>query len=252
MLSIHNQNGSRTRKHNYLLRGFIYCANCGSRFWAEQHKKPSSTIIECYFCSKCKRGTYVKITDLEKQVEKLFGDIEVTKDYAKDLHDKAKQIIEESRASRYSEVQSILNQKTQVEKKITNAEDSLLDGTFTKEQYQRIIQRLNNDLLLINRALQDASGAYQKKFESIKQLVSMATNIQQTYKDADPELKRHYLSLFFTKIVVKDGKIIEALPSADLKPMIRNGKIKVRVKTNWLRMLNEIRTFFRENPDAEF
>lgn len=233
MLANHNQNGSRTRKHNYLLRGFIFCGICGSRFWAEQHKKPTATV-ETYFCSKCKRGTYVKIKELEKRVEELFGDIEVTKEYAKELHEKAKQIIEESRQSRYSEVQSILNQKTQIEKKIVNAEDSLLDGTFTKEQYRRIIQRLNSDAALIDKSLRDTSGEYQRKFESIKQLVSMATNIQDTYADADPDLKRHYLSLFFEKIIVRDGKVIEALPSPDLKPMIRNGKIRVRVSNNWL------------------
>lgn len=233
MLANHNQNGSRTRKHNYLLRGFIFCGICGSRFWAEQHKKPT-TIVEAYFCSQCKRGTYVNKNELEKQVESLFKVIEVTEKYTKELHEAAKRIIEESRKSRYSEVQSIINQKTQIEKKITNAEDSLLDGTFPKEQYQRVMQRLNADLQEIEKALREASGEYQKKFDSIKQLVSMARNIQKTYIDADPDLKRHYLSLFFEKIIVKEGKITEALPSADLKPMIRNGKIRVRVKTNWL------------------
>ena len=54
-----------------------------------------------------------------------------------------------------------------------------------------------------------------------------------TYHDAEPEMKREYLDLFFSKFLVKDGKIVAALPSDYIKPLIANSKILVRMRTNW-------------------
>ena len=68
----------------------------------------------------------------------------------------------------------------------------------------------------------------------IERLIDRSKDIKQTCIDASPELKREHLDLFFSKFMVKDGKIIAALPSEYIKPLISNGKLTVRIRNGWL------------------
>ena len=233
VMNTHNQNGSRKRKHNFLLNGFLYCEDCQGRYFGEQHIKKGKTYRH-YHCGVCKRGTYTDVDKLEKQVEKWFAKVEMTEEYANDLRNKAKSIVESLRDTTNEERQSLVNQKTAIEAKIQSAEDNLLEGTFTKEKYHGITARLEKDLEKIETKLAQTSKNYAKGVKRVERLVDMAENIQQTYHDAEPEMKREYLDLFFSKFMVKDGKIVAALPSEYIKPLITSGKLTVRIKNGWL------------------
>lgn len=234
IMNSNNQNASRKRKHNFLLRGFIYDADTKDRFWAEQHKKPNGNTYTYYFNKNNKKGTYVSTEELEKQVEKWFGKVMMTEEYANDLREEAKKVLSNLRATNDEEKRLFINQKTAIQQKIQRVEDNLLDGTISKERFQAIVDRLDNELLEVQEQIDKVTKDYSKGFERIERLIDMARNIQQTYVEASPEMKREYLALFFEKFFVRNGKIIEAIPSQELRPLIKNGKISVRVKTNWL------------------
>ena len=232
IMDVHNQHANRTRKHSYLLRGFVYCANCQHRLWAAPSKKMA---FNYYYCHKCGKGTYVDVIDLEKQVKRWVGQLEVTDRYAQDLAVAAKQALKDLRSNSQEEEKLLINQKTAIKAKMQAAEDRLLDNTLKPDQFKSIMDRLDPQLKDIEEAINKSTSDYSDKFERIKNLVNMARNLKQTYRDADPDLKRYYLSLFFSKFMVKAGKAVEAIPSEDIKPLLKNGKIRVRVKTNWLR-----------------
>ena len=232
IMDVHNQHANRTRKYSYLLRGFVYCVNCHHRLWAAPSKKMA---FNYYYCHKCGKGTYVDVPVLEKQIEKWVGQLEVTDRYAQDLAVAAKQALKDLRSNSQEEEKLLINQKTAIKAKMQAAEDRLLDNTLKPEQFKEIMDRLDPQLNDIEQAINTSSSDYSDKFERIKNLVNMARNLKQTYRDADPDLKRYYLSLFFSKFMVKAGKAVEAIPSEDIKPLLKNGKIRVRVKTNWLR-----------------
>lgn len=233
IMNSHNQNSSRKRKHNFLLNGFLYCEDCQGRYFGEQHIKGGKSYRH-YHCGTCKRGTYADMDKLEKQVERWFAKVEMTEEYANDLRNKAKEIVESLRDTTNEERQSLVNQKTAIEAKIQSAEDALLEGTFSKEKYQNITARLEKELEGIETKLVQTSKNYSKGISRVERLVDMAENIQQTYHDAEPEMKREYLDLFFSKFMVKDGKIVAALPSEYIKPLIAEGKLTVRIKNGWL------------------
>lgn len=158
----------------------------------------------------------------------------MTEQYANELRSKAKDIVETLRGTTNAERQALVNQKTAIEKKMRSAEDNLLDDTFTKEQYQRVIARLEAELQLIETELAKTTKNYSKGLNRIERLVDMARDIKKTYHDAEPVIKREYLDLFFSKFMVKDGKIVAALPSEYIKPLIANGKFTVRIRNGWL------------------
>ena len=62
--------------------------------------------------------------------------------------------------------------------------------------------------------------------------MGLAESIGSAYKEADMELKRCYVGLFFQKFFVEGGQIKKALPSEQLKPLLGS---KVQVRPNWLR-----------------
>ena len=241
VMSAHNQNASRRRKHNYLLRGFIYCANCnGRRMWGEKHTKPSGLVFEQYFCPKCKKGTYIDINRLEKQVEHIFDrDIEITKEYANEMVELAKKILAEFRDNTDADTQLLSNRKAKIEAAIREAEDNwLIYKKINQEQYQKIYNRYAKELEGIEGQLSNIRKDYGKALRSIQALMGLALNIGDTYKTADYELKRYYLGLFFGGggFNVKNGKIIKLRLSDAIKPLIARGSVRVRL--NWLPLTN--------------
>jgi len=229
----HNQYAERSRKHQYLLRGFLYCDKCGSRFWAAPHKGRNG-IHHYYYCKKCTKGTYSFVKDLDKESLKLMGKVQITDQYAQELTETIQNSLKELRSQTGQEKQALVNQRTALEQKQHSAEDNLLDGTLSKDQFSRINQRIESEIATIEQQVYELSDNYQTKMEQIIELVNLARNIQETYKEVDFEMKRYYLGLFFDKIYVDDGKIVSATPSKAIAPLIKNGKILVRVRTNWL------------------
>jgi site-specific DNA recombinase len=233
IMAEHNQHASRSRKHDFLLRGFLYCSDCHSRFWAGPHKGRNG-IINYYFCKQCKKGTYTEAKEIEKQINKWFGYIEVTPQYTKELKEEAKKLTKELRKLRISEERAYVNRKTSLKDKMESTEDRLIDGTLNKNQFRRIYDRLEEEMNVVEDELLEVSNKYDQNMNGIISLVDMAVNIKQTYRHAIKSEKRNYISLFFDKFLVKDGKITKAIPSKTLKPVLKTKKILVRVRGNWL------------------
>ena len=80
----YNNHACRRRKHQFLLRGFVYCATCGRRLTGEWHFKKSGLKFAYYHCPKrngCNRPNYMKKDELEEQVENKFKEIQFTDDF---------------------------------------------------------------------------------------------------------------------------------------------------------------------------
>jgi len=233
VLADHNQHASRTRKHNYLLRGFVYCDACGNRFWAAPHKG-HTTVKEYYFCKECKKGTYVDVGDLEEQTEKWMAKLKMTDKYAKELVEEAKRILAELRNCTEDDKQALVNRRTAIEQQLTAAETKLFDGTLSDERYKAQASKLEPEIKKIDQAIIEVQKDYSKKFEGLKRLAITARDIGASYKKANPDLKRYYLDLFIEKLIVRDGKIISAVASKNVRDLIKNGNIEVRVTNQWL------------------
>jgi len=229
----HNQHASRKRKHNYLLRGFLFCEDCGSRYWAAPHKGRNG-YVEYYYCKKCRKGTYTPVKALEKIVEKWVGLIEVSPAYAQELKEYSANVIKEERASRKSEERALTNRKKAIQQKMETAEDRLIDCTLNKDQFQRLYKRLEIELSNIEDEVNNLSSGYEDKLNRIITLVSMAVNFKDTYHNATNEEKRNYLDLFFHKILIKGGQVSDIILSETVKPYFKNQKLSIRVNTNWL------------------
>lgn len=222
IMTAHNQNASRQRSHNFLLRGFVHCANCGKRLWADKHTKKTGLVFEYYFCTICGKDSYVAVSDLETQVEEWFGSIQITRAYAEDIVAKARQILEDFRSSSDNETQTLDNRKSKINAALREAEDNwLIHKKLTQEQYQGIYDRYSSDLKSIEKQQTQMVANHARSLKTVQNLMALAQNIGQAYHDAEPSLKRFYLGLFWEKFEVKKGKIINAILTEEVKDLIK-------------------------------
>ena len=229
ILGDRNQHASRKRIHNFLLSGFAYCADCGGRFWGEYHKKKNGVEYEHYMCSKCKANTYVKVSLLEKQVERLFQKIKLSKEYTKKIMDKALAMVKDLRQNTDSEKQRLMVKKNKLDSALKDLEDQrFVYRTINDEKYLSISTRFDNDIKLIDDELSKLTQDKSKKISELDELLKLAESIGDTYKKARPGLKRNYLTIFFEKFEVKKGKIVKYYLTKGVKELIENGSVRVR------------------------
>lgn len=234
VLADHNQHASRKRKHTYILRGYLYCEDTGERYWAGPHKGRHGGIYHYYFRKSNSAGTYVKQEIVEDQVTELFKKVTMSPSYISEILDTAKQIIEEQRGLTKSERQSIINRQNGLRSRMRQAEDRLLDETLSPDQFKSIMDRLNEEYRNTEYEMQKLDVDYSEKFEVLKRFTQVARNVHQSYKDAETlELKRNFIRTFFDKIYIKDGKITHIKPSANIAPLVKEGKIGVQVGSIW-------------------
>lgn len=84
----------------------------------------------------------------------------------------------------------------------------------------------------IHRSLADLDDVRQVDTDTLQQILRFARDIPAAYGEAPLELKRSYLSFFFTHFTVQNRRIVKANPTEFFAALQRAGS--VRTKPNWL------------------
>jgi len=212
----------RRRVHDFLLRGFLYCGECGQRYVAEWHKnahklRARGGKIAYYHCPKrdrngC-RAPYVEMEDIETQVEREFRNMQFSPEFIEAVARKTREKLDESRANATSTKQAIMNQKLALENRRNKLEDALIDGAIDRDAFKRKHGELQKQIAHTETQMQDVDNRSRIDMDLIDETLSFTRDIYATYKDAPPFLKRHYLRFFYEKLTVKNKKIYEAIPT---------------------------------------
>jgi len=228
VLGDHNQNATRKRKHNMLLRGYIFCTDCQKQMWGERHEKENGTVIWDYFCHHCGKGSYIDRDTLEGKVASAFKKIELDKSYVAHVLATAKKILEEDRSNQHNEKVRLYHEKTKIEKAMKEAEDARFrDNTLSVEAFNRIYPRYETQLNNIDVDIEGLKKDHSYSISVLEKVLELAENIGEAYEKAPYLLKRKYLGIFFKKFYVKNGKITRFSLTDELKPLIENGSARV-------------------------
>ena len=228
VLDAHNQYATRKRKHSFLLRGFIFCADCNRQIWSDKHTKPSGNVYRLYFCAKCGKGTYIDSDKLERNVEKMFRKIQISDSYVEHVLATAKRILETDRSNQDTEKRRLSTEKSKIERAMREAEDArFVTHSITEEAFTRIYSRYEKELKNVDSTTNNLQRDHTKSVSILTKVLRLAENIGEAYVDADYLLKRNYLGIFFKRFEVKSGKIIKYELTDELKPLIKNGSVRV-------------------------
>jgi hypothetical protein len=227
----------RHRVHDFLLRGFLICDECGQRYVAEWHKdehklKARGGRIGYYHCQKRNRNNcpapYVQTDVMEQLVESEFKKFEFSQDFIDAIVNKARSILKETRKSASSVQKGILNQKTALETKRDRLEDALLDATIDRETFKRRHDKLQQQILNLDTQIVEFDNKGKMDVDLIEEVLAFSRNIYQTYVNAPTFLKRHYLRFFFERFEVRNKKIYKAVPTPVFKILKNTHKIILR------------------------
>ena len=218
ILSEKGDYGLRKRKHNFLLRGIIFCKDCGRRYVAEWHYNQKYITgkgkIGMYHCSQTgKRGgcpsRYVLLTDLEDQVRQEVDKLAFTDEFIKAVETTITRVYDESVDLIQHAKKALYNKRDAVDQKRKTIEKDYFENKLSAEQLQKFNDQLDVEALIIQKELVSQNKVNTIDTAVINEVLKLTRNIIQTYEDSDIDHKRAYLHFFFQKIWVQDKKIVE-------------------------------------------
>src|SRR3989344_74155 len=227
----------RRRTHDFLLRGFINCAECGQRYTAEWHKnekkfKSRGGKIAYYHCPKRDRNNcpspYIEMTNLEKQVAEQFKNMQFSEEFVNLVLAKAREKIEFNRQSASSQRQAIMNLRTSLELRRNKLEDNLLDGTIDRETYRRKHSEIQLKIQVADANLKEIEDSCSIDMNLIEEVLAFTRNIHQTYIEAPKFLKRHYMRFFYERFEVKNKVIVKTIPTPIFLKLQANHAVIIR------------------------
>lgn len=225
----HNKNASRKRKHNFLLSGFIYSKVNGRRMLGEHHDKKSGKKYSYYCDIDSRAGSYIGSAKLESEVENLFGKIQISKEYSNKVLEIARGILKESRKNQSAERKRISSELQRINRAMIEVEDSrFINRKIDNETFTRLYQRYSDERDRYTNELNSLNQDDSENIKILEKILGLAENIGNAYKKADDGTKRSYLNLFFKKIFIDKGKIVDFELTEEVGELIKNGSVQLR------------------------
>jgi len=236
VLEIMNSNNNyacRRRKYNFLLRGFIFCDICGQRYVGEKHPTKNK---EYYHCSSRRthsnKGQNVEVSYLEQQIKEQFKHVQFSEKVIARALDKLQKLYQKQNGEIAGQTQILNNKKKAIEARRDIAEQKLLRGVLTDEDFKRLRDGFTMELDAIQTQIGELAEQRELKIDVIAEVIKLSRDIYKAYLTADPELRRHYIALFWERFIVRDKEIVKAIPTRLIAVMQKEGR--VRLDSKWL------------------
>lgn len=250
IMKAYSQPRCRKGKHDFLLRGFIFCHNCGCRYTAEYHYNKRIGYYHCCKRKKCDNRAGIEVNLLENKVEKLFKRIQFSEEFIQMIIDEVKIEYTERTGSIQSQKDTLSGHKKSLEAKRAVAEQKLLKGILDDDAFTRIRNEVNQEITKIELKINDVESERELDIDFIQEVLRLTADIYNAYVKAPQTLKRRYLNFFWDKIVVLGKEIKSATPNLLFAELIKAQKATLRAqKTPAMEVLEP--EIINNNPGLE-
>ncbi|MBI2842137.1 MAG: recombinase family protein [Armatimonadetes bacterium] len=237
-----NRYACRRRRHDFLLRGFVFCNICGQRYTAEVHPAKQKQYYHCAAMrAHSNRGQNIEVPRLERAVEERFKSIQFSDGFVTLILKRLRVMYLDQRQSIASEKQILQNQINALEAKRDRAEEKLLDGVIGDDEFVRLRAKFNDALAGLRTQMDELDEVKESDLDVVQDVLRLSRSIYRAYRAAPPELKHHYLGLFWDRFMVQDRKIVKAIPTELIRVLQREKQ--VIAKSDWLPSPTLIITF---------
>lgn len=215
----------------------VQCEIHGRRLVAEWHDVKSSmrTKVAYYHCCNsggCK-GAYVRLEYLEEAVADLFKSLQFKQEFIDMVVQEATKYVADIQGNNISKKVGLENKIKALEQKRNKLENFLLDGTVSKEMFNRQHQGVQKDIDAMYRQIIDCERERGIDITVVEEILYLAKNIYTNYISVPDQLKRRYIMLFFEKIAVKDKKISQVIYRPLFASLLEQ-QTAVILRDNWL------------------
>lgn len=211
VMQFNNKYACRRRKHDFLLRGFMFCETCGCRLTAGIVKKKNKAYYHCTKRSETKCDEqYTEVISLEKQVQKHFNQVKFSPALIEKIVVKIQVLYQKQRDSIASEKKVLNTMKSNLETKRAVVEEKLINQVITDAAFSRINNQLAAQLENLSKEEYLIDRKRNLKIDVIREVLKLTNDIGGAYESASPMLKRLYLGLFWTDFKVSNKKVVNA------------------------------------------
>ena len=231
-----NGGADKSQKHKFALRGITFCGECGARYTGEQKVKKTTTIryLRCLKSVKgerveCKQK-YFQVYVFNDQFGELMKTIQLPDAFTNKLRERVKKVFgdeqvvyERMKKSLMSQIEKIQKQKDSLFMHFIDKGRSLIN----EEDYERLKVKLEADEYNLKSQLGSTDSKLSQIVKTLEIAVYLANNCYRAHQKANPDLQGLLARAFFEKLVVRNGKIVEAKLNPPLDYLCKN-----RTKTN--------------------
>ncbi len=215
-------NRSRKRKHDFLLRGFLFCGQCGGRLLGEAHMAKNAAYYRCHKRGGCGPASPVSLleADVTKRFSTLHPNSAVISSTMKSLQLRSQLRKRDFESGR----NSLLKRKTAVEAKLHKLEAKWLDGLIDDGDFERLHMNLKKQLMDMENRLSDMEAKKSVDVDTLTQLIAFTRDLGSSYQVAPVHIKRLLLKLAWERLEVCDREIRTAIPTPLFRILCSDGR----------------------------
>jgi len=242
----------------YVFRGVFHCQECGC-FITTETKKGHNYLR----CTKRKEPCSQKYTREEFMTEQIKTEIQkvsLPSTWAKKMISHLENEKQEKAQAEDSFAQNLKSELKDCEEKLDSLLDMILEKSISQEEYNAKKQKILNRKIEISEKLKAFEQKSRNRFELEINFINEANQAKNIALQKNPERIRDFLKKIGSNFQISDQTLhfefknawkTLANFNAEARSAETSKDQKLKFRTE-LCLLNEIRTFFDENPDCEF
>jgi len=229
----------------FIYRGLIPCADCGCMVTPER-KKVKYVYYHCTQHKYRHNIAWVSEDEITQQFAKAFKSIQVPNHILEKIVEALK-TTHEGKQQYYNDIQQKLTKEyNSYEAKKDNLLDLKISGRITDSIYDKKYRELQSTQDKIKSKINNLHYADKDYFITASYILDLANRAHELFLSSEMEQKRQLIKLVFQNLELKD-RLVQYKYAKPFDQIFKYAN-----RQAWLRTLNEIRTFFSENPNAEF
>lgn len=203
-----NNNKYKSVSKDFIFKGLLKCQNCGCTITAETHEnKPVY-----YSCTNgkgvCKRQ-YINEKELLKPVYEVLERFEaITDRIQQDFVDELRKNTENEIVFHKIQIERVREEWDKINKRKDKLLEVLLDGSITKETYDKKLQEIQDNIQLLDIEMSEYTKADTNYQTTVATLISISRRAKDIFeKSSDVAGKRAFLSSLLQNPTVNEKKL---------------------------------------------
>jgi DNA invertase Pin-like site-specific DNA recombinase len=217
----------RAHVHEFLFRRLIVCAACKYSMIGERQK--GIVYYRCHSTS-C-RGTSLKESEIEAEIERLLAAIEFSEAEKQYFRLKLPELRKEWRANTEAALSAAKLRMGQIKDRLHRLTDAFIDGALDRTLFEERKGSLLLEQAAANEALSNLSNGSQAR--SFEKKLELACTALLSYRLANPEEKRDLVKVFTStrKVAGKELCLEPSLPFREIANRSKNNNCSPQNKT---------------------
>lgn len=211
----HNKKKFKYAGLPYAYRGLIRCGDCGLAITPEKHK--GHIYYHCTEYNGKHGSAWLREEAITDQLEDFFNKLKIPKANLDEIKDGLKSVHQGKMEFRDEQFESLNKERLIYSNRLDNLYLEKLDGSITKEIYDRYCQSFREKVSEIDSRLATLQEADDNYYSMTTHLLEVSQNAYEIFKRSEVEEKRQIISLTLQNLKLV-GKLVQITP---VKPFDR-------------------------------